>query len=270
MMKPNHEDLLIINKWLQAAGDLAIRGQSDLQILQKPDKTPVTDVEQQIETLLIGNIQRVFPGDQILTEENGLIGPESEYLWLIDPIDGTKPYLRGLPFWGISLGLFRECKPLAGFILFPHLNEFYVGGDEGAFWNGKELYLSNDQVLENEMVFLAVPSSYHRRNVISYPRIQAFGSTIFHLACLVRGLAIGVITRRVNIWDFAAFLPFFPHLGLSISYTSGKALNLPALTTGEKTEEELLAAPNRFMAPLRACIQKRSDRLRGSHERDSE
>jgi myo-inositol-1(or 4)-monophosphatase len=217
-------------------------------------------VEYRIEDFLIGKIQHAFPGHQILTEENGLSGPASDYLWTIDPIDGTKPYLRGLPFWGVSVGLLYECEPVAGFIIFPSMNEFYWGDEEEAFLNGRRLFLPADQKFQDELVFLAVASNYHRQYEICYPRLQAYGSTVFHLACLAKGLAIGVLTRPVNLWDFAGFWPILRNIGISIDYISGRAVDISVLMRGQKTAERLLAAPDRFMAHLHDCISPKPDK----------
>jgi myo-inositol-1(or 4)-monophosphatase len=259
-MKLMHDDYSLVKSWMQTASHLALKYHAELRMHMKPDHTPVTDVEYRIEEMLIEKIQRAYPGHQILTEENGLLGAMGEYLWIIDPIDGTKPYLRGLPFWGISVGLLHACKPLAGFIIFPAMDEFYWGGEGGAYLNGRRLSLSGDQEFEDELVFLAVASNHHRNYEICYPRLQAYGSTVFHLACLARGLAIGVLTRRINLWDFAGFLPIFRHLGISIDYVSGKALDLSALIQGQKTAEGLLAAPERYLPLLHDCISPKLPR----------
>lgn len=254
-----NNDIDNIKHWMETAGKLAIAHQSQPRIHLKPDCTPVTDVEQRVEEMLIKRIQRNYPGHQILTEENGLIGSKSEYLWTIDPIDGTKPYLRCVPVWGISLGLLHNEEPLAGFILFPALHDFYWSGIEGAFWNDRKLQLSPTQPFQDELVFLAVSSNCHRYYEICYPRLQAFGSTIFHLICLVRGLAIGVLIRRVNLWDFASILPMFRHLGIAMEYVSRRGCDLSNLVKGQKTAEELIATPARYLSQLHDCVVPKTD-----------
>jgi myo-inositol-1(or 4)-monophosphatase len=243
-----------IKNWMQTAGQLAITKQSAPRVQIKADRTLVTDVEHRIEELLIDKIQHSFPGHQILAEESGLIGPDHTYLWTIDPIDGTKPYLRGLPVWSISLALLDNGAPLAGFVFLPALNDFLYGGTEGVFWNDKKLQLSSNQMCKDELLFLAVSSNCRRYYDISYPRIQAYGSTIFHLVCLVRGLAVGALIRRVNLWDFASLLPIFISLGISIEYVSHRALDLAPLLKGQKTDEDLLAAPVGYLEQLHKCI----------------
>ncbi len=269
-MKPTRDDPWKILSWMRLAGRWALRDQPHPEVYQKPDRTPVTKVEQQMERMLIGRIRRSFPDDQILSEESGLQGPSSEYLWVIDPIDGTKPYLRGLPFWGISIGLLRGGEPLEGFIFFPAMKDFYWCGVGGACRNGRPLQLPPDQEYQDDFTFLAVASNHHVCYNIDYPRLQAYGSTVFHMACLVRGLAIGVLTRRLNLWDFAGFMPFFSHLKISLELASGAALDIPGLVRGQKTPEGLLAAPERFMARLHSGIMERQERRATSNERDTE
>jgi myo-inositol-1(or 4)-monophosphatase len=257
-------DMAFIRSWLVEAGQIALEGFVDAQVHFKADHTPATDVELRIEQYLTGQIHQHFPGHQILAEEGGLDGTGSEYHWAIDPIDGTKPYLRGLPLWGISLGLLEGQQPAAGFFYTPATGDMYWGSAAGAFWNDQPLNGSHALAMNDPLAFLAVTSQAHRKYDIQYPRVQAFGSTALHLAYVARGIAVGALTRRVYLWDLAGMLPVLQQAGVELAYLSGRPVQLEHLFGGSQAEEAFLAARPQNMEPLRRLISER----KGFEEQD--
>jgi myo-inositol-1(or 4)-monophosphatase len=252
-------DIIEIKSWMYEAGRIALQRQSSLKMRMKLDHTPVTDAEFQIENLFLEKIHARFPDHQILTEEQGITQQSSKYLWALDPVDGTKPYLRGLPSWGVSLGLLKESVPVAGFFYIPGLKELYWGGETGVFFNDIPIQPPTGTTLDDPLIFLAVPANVHLRYDIRFPRIQAYGSTAVHLSFLARGIAAGVLTRRVNLWDIAAFLPIFNKMGIMYEYLSGKQVELGELLNGQKTPEAILAARPEWLSELRRSIQLKAD-----------
>lgn len=248
-------DINEIQGWMRQAGQIALQRQSSLRMELKADHTPVTDAEFQIENFMLKNIHARFPAHQILTEEQGVSYEPGDFLWALDPIDGTKPYLRGLPTWGVSLGLLLKAKPVAGFFYVPALDEMFWGGAEGAFYNGRPL--TAHFFSEESLTFLAVPANAHLRYEIEFPRLQAYGSTALHLSFLARGIAAGVLTRRVNLWDIAGFLPTFDRLGIIYRYLSGRPVEIEPLLGGQKTPEPILAGYPQWIETLQAKIHPR-------------
>ena len=106
-----------------------------LAVDAKPDNSPVTRADKEAEELLREHIAREFPDDGIVGEEFGVQDGSSEYRWYLDPIDGTKSFVRGIPLFGTMVGL--ECKDeaVAGVIVFPALKELvFAGKGLGAWW----------------------------------------------------------------------------------------------------------------------------------------
>ncbi|MCC6147628.1 MAG: inositol monophosphatase family protein [Anaerolineaceae bacterium] len=254
-MQFSENDLTEIQGWLRQAGEIALRSQPTLHMTFKADHSPVTDAEFRIESLIVEKILEKFPSHQMLTEETGLVQQSSDDLWVLDPVDGTKSFLRGLPSWGISLGLLHRAAPVAGFFYIPVLQEMFWGSEEGVFMNGKPL--SPIVEYEESLTFLAVSANMHLRYQIEYPRIQAFGSTAVHLSFLARGIAAGVLTRRIHLWDIAGFLPIFDRLGIRYRYLSGAPVDISALLGGQKTPEPILAAPPERWEDLQKRIHPR-------------
>jgi histidinol-phosphatase len=110
----------------------------DLVITTKPDRTPVTDADQAVEKLIRSTIAAVRPNDAILGEEMGstseTVGPQPGRQWIIDPIDGTAGFLRGLPIWATLIALAIDGEPVVGVISAPALGQrWYAARGHGAF-----------------------------------------------------------------------------------------------------------------------------------------
>jgi histidinol-phosphatase len=110
----------------------------DLVITTKPDRTPVTDADQAVEKLIRSTIAAARPDDAILGEEMGLTsesaGPQPDRQWIIDPIDGTAGFLRGLPIWATLIALAIDGEPVVGVVSAPALGQrWYAARGHGAF-----------------------------------------------------------------------------------------------------------------------------------------
>ena len=246
-----------IKGWTIAAGKLALENQHDLDEQIKADDTPVTNVDTMVERFLVEAIHTAFPDHQVIGEEASRIGSKSDWLWALDPIDGTKSYMRKLPVWGVSLGLLYRGAPAAGVVYLPVTGDLYWGWQGGAFWNGSSLSEQPPFAYDSSLTFLAVHSMAHQDNEILYPRIQAFGSTAAHLAFLAAGKAAGVLARRVHIWDVAGALPILQQAGYAVQYLSGRPLVISDLFDGSSTREQLVATRPEWMERLRGDIRKR-------------
>src|SRR5256885_15870228 len=91
----------------------------DLHVEAKPDLTPVSDADTAVEKALRGTLARTRPRDGVLGEEYGVTGANSTRQWVIDPIDGTKNYIRGVPIWGTLIALMEGDTPVVGLVSAP-------------------------------------------------------------------------------------------------------------------------------------------------------
>lgn len=108
----------------------------------------LTEADIAIGSFIISAIQATYPEHNIIDEEAGAIDNNSEYTWVIDPIDGTSNFAVGSPMYGIMLGLLQDSEPVAGGIILPEFSQLYtaeVGG--GAFCNGERIYVTQEQSL---------------------------------------------------------------------------------------------------------------------------
>jgi myo-inositol-1(or 4)-monophosphatase len=255
---PQAVDVALIRDWLHEAGQIALAAYRQAQAVQlKQDGTPVTAVDHAVESWLLGRIRAHCPGHQVLTEESGAHGGSGEWLWVLDPLDGTRAFASGLPVWGIALGVLRQGEPLAGAFYLPALDEIYWGDRNGAFLNGQPLSSPSAASLDDPLAFLLVPSNSHLVYDIGLPRVRSLGSTAAHLIYVARGAAIGALTRRVKIWDLAGVLPILRHTGIELRYLSGAPVRIGDLLDGRPAPEPLLAAAPHLIEPLLAVIRPR-------------
>lgn len=116
----------------------------------KKDKSPVTIADLKCDDYLIKQIKSKYPSHNILSEENGVYENGSEFRWLIDPIDGTRNYMRGYPFWGTLLAIEYQGTVVLGIISLPAIDLFiHAAKRQGCFINNKRCKVSNIVKVEN-------------------------------------------------------------------------------------------------------------------------
>jgi len=132
---------------------------STLRIRKKAPVSLVTEVDIAADRRIISIILKNFPDHGILTEESRPRIGLAPYRWIIDPLDGTNNFARGIPLWGISLGLLYQGTPVFGYTAFPPLNQSYYGfypnhpdlrGPHGAFFNDKPIHPRSDEPEHNQ------------------------------------------------------------------------------------------------------------------------
>lgn len=196
--------------------------QSRIEVETKKDQSPVTAADRGTELLLRERVAGLFPDHAIIGEEYGRQGPESaSHRWIIDPIDGTKSFIRGVPFYGVMLGLEREGRPVLGAISFPALDEI-VGAAEGqgTTWNGRRVRASSCDSLDKALLlctdYAHFPGAGKQE---AFERLcgatalqRTWGDCYGH--CLVAtGRAELMLDATISVWDCAALLPILREAG---------------------------------------------------------
>lgn len=247
-----------IHQLLRKVGEKAIARRSTADVQFKPDRTPFTDVELDMEAEILPFLREEFPDYQILSEENGTSGPLKASAWALDPIDGTKIYLLGLPTWGISLGSIVDGQPGLGFFYMPVTGDMYWGGaGYGAFHNDQRLPAVMTQDLSDPLTFIAIPANGPRHFDIDYPNLRSLGSTAAHCCYVAQGAAVAALVRRVNLWDLAGVLPILAQTGVQVEFVSGGMFLPESYLTGAKIKEEILVARPAIMKQLRGLILRK-------------
>ncbi|NUW45065.1 histidinol-phosphatase [Nonomuraea rhodomycinica] len=135
-----NDDLRLAHVMADAADDLTMRRFKavDLKVETKPDLTPVSDADRAVEEAIRGTLRRARPRDAVVGEEFGQTGWGARS-WIIDPIDGTKNYVRGVPVWATLIALMEYGKVVVGLVSAPALGRRWWAATEGGAWTGKSL-----------------------------------------------------------------------------------------------------------------------------------
>ena len=212
--------LLNIKKWVKEAGEEQIkRFREPFKINEKSaDIDLVTDVDYWTEDFLIEKIRKTYPNHAILTEESGEHSVKnSEYEWIIDPIDGTTNFAHGFPLFCISVAVKYHNETVIGVVYIPKMNELYeaVKGN-GAFLNGEKLHISTVDTLPKAVVATGFP--YDRavdseNNVENFTNvvtkvggIRRTGSAAIDLCQVAAGRFDAYWELKLKPWDIAAGL----------------------------------------------------------------
>ena len=187
-------------------------GMMHYSIIKESIHSIVTKVDLITEELITNLIKQNYSNHNILSEELGFIQNNSEYTWIIDPIDGSSYYSRGIESFSISIALFRNFKPFIGVVYCPILNElFYAEIGKGAFLNNKLIQCSETIQLSE-----SIGSFGHRylrleqyepisKDIIKSIRsIRGGGSSAMELSYLACGRIDLLIVVNQSIWDYAA------------------------------------------------------------------
>jgi histidinol-phosphatase len=195
----------------------------------KADESPVTIADRQAEHLLRDVIRKYFPNDGLLGEEHGEEAGSSGYRWIIDPIDGTRSFVRGVPIWGTLIGLEYQGELIAGVARVPPLGVTYraLRGD-GAFRDNRRLHVSNIDQLAQAQLFYSGINWFHESGCIgsflefagATQRQRGFGD-FYGFVLVAQGSGEFMIDHGVHAWDIAALKPIVEEAGGSFSNWDG-------------------------------------------------
>jgi myo-inositol-1(or 4)-monophosphatase len=196
----------------QQVGDRLLQDVGSAQAAEKADGSLVTQCDRWADEELRTAIRRVFPAHGVLSEEVEHIFPDTEWCWIIDPIDGTTNFARGLPLWGISLGLLYRGTPVFGYVHLPPLRQSFHGywqGNSGldlptgAFLNHQPIHASFDDPSPNHFFNVCARSTHVLKSPMPC-KVRMLGVATFNLLTVAAGWALGGVEATPKIWDIAA------------------------------------------------------------------
>jgi myo-inositol-1(or 4)-monophosphatase len=196
--------------------------QTGLRPDMKADDTPVTAADRAAEQLIRQMIEDRFPDHAILGEEYGDSGATAaSHRWIIDPIDGTRAFARGVPMYAVLIGLEIEGRAEVGAACFPALGEIIVAAKgEGCWWNGRRAQVSAAATLKEGLLVHADAASFARLGRgDAWARLQAAAgfragwSDAYGYLLVATGRAELMLDPIMNVWDCAPFLPILQEAG---------------------------------------------------------
>lgn len=206
----------------QIGGDNTLKYfHQDVKVERKLDASPVTIADRETESLMRKEIEKRFPGHGILGEEHGQINPGSEVQWILDPIDGTKSFIHGVPFYTTLVGILYKNEPISGVVFAPALDELCEAArSKGVRFNGEPCAVRSCKSLQ-EATFLTTDVTTARevdleralQKLLAKTRMhRTWGDAYGHMM-VATGRADIMFDPILNIWDVAPLLTIMQEAG---------------------------------------------------------
>jgi myo-inositol-1(or 4)-monophosphatase len=198
----------------------------------KPDASPVTAADRASEQFIRGEIEKTYPGHAIVGEEYGeTAGNGNPFRWIVDPIDGTKSFMKSVPLYSVLIALEIEGVSRVGVVCFPALDEtLYAADGLGAWWNGRRVHVSKVSNLKQAVFCYTSWSGFHTKKRLKlFERLHKecfFGrgwSDAYGYLMVATGRAEMFFDPGIKIWDVAPFPSIFREAGGYFGSWGGKA-----------------------------------------------
>ncbi len=204
----------------------------DIKVELKADETPVTRADTEAEKSIRETIKQAFPDHGFLGEEYGTEEGSSPYMWIIDPIDATKNYIRKIPIFGTQIALMKGDELILGVSNAPLLHELlYAEKGKGAFLNDKPIKVSNVENTTDAMICHGGLKWFSEKGLLpgicelinATSRSRGFGDFyMYHL--VASGRADAVIEAAISVWDIAAITVIVREAGGKVTDIQGQAI----------------------------------------------
>jgi len=216
----------------------------------------VTAADVASEKIILSAIKKNFPDHKILSEEAGDNKKKSDFLWVVDPLDGTHNFSMHNPMWAVSVALFYQDEPVLGFIFAPMLKEFFLAEIGGAYLNGKKIKVSDinhDNAINTFCHSSSLSDIKKAIKYYSYQKLNNFdvrqlGSASLELAYVAAGRVESIFVPGARSWDVAAGVLLVREAGGVVSDFKNKEWNLKS--------KDMLATNGTMHAPILKVINK--------------
>jgi inositol-phosphate phosphatase/L-galactose 1-phosphate phosphatase/histidinol-phosphatase len=250
------EFLALAHELADAAGKIALRYfRHKITVDHKPDLTPVTIADREAEAAMRDLIAARCPSHGIIGEEHGRVREAAEFVWVLDPIDGTKNFISGIPLFGILIGLAQAGRPVLGVIEQPVLRERWIGATGAASTlNGAAVRTRACAALSEATLFSTSPDMFAGADADRFARLKSqvrlarYGADCYAYAQLASGFIDLVVERDLKPYDFCALVPVIAGAGGAIVDWAGQPLTLAS------DGRVIASGDGRLVAPARAAL----------------
>lgn len=246
------------------AGKFLLENQEKVKITEYKNRQDIcTNVDLAVEKVAIKTIEKKYPTHNILSEEKGLIDKNGEYTWVIDPLDGTKEYIRKMYTFNTTLSLWKGEKILLGIVYRPIEDELFSAiKGRGAYCNNKKLNVSSQEVLANSFVFSYLPNYKLRykdfKNTWTFLgkilrksfRLRGASDVVTTLSWVAAGRIEAFLTQEQKLWDVAAGILMVEEAGGKATDTKGRPIKIKngkvesIIASNGKIHEQILKVIN--------------------------
>lgn len=237
--------LSFIKNLAARAGEVLLKSKINILKVKLNDKSDIlTDLDLKVEDLIVKAIKTQFPDHNIIGEERKYVQKNSDYTWVIDPIDGTKYIITDSFLYSVSIGLWYKARPYLGVIYWPAMKQCqWAQADKGAFADGKRLKVSGVNNVSKAIIALGITGQHHlksaqrelyNKRLVSiagnFFRFRSFGCGTFALSLLAHGSldAYFDLSGKEPIADLGAGIIIAQEAGAKITNLGGKFPGLNA------------------------------------------
>lgn len=205
---------------------------SGVAVEDKPDDSPVTIADRETEQAIRREIEARYPEHGILGEEFGRSNTQAEFTWIVDPIDGTRSFITGVPLFGMLIGVMQGEEAVAGAIRMPALGECYAGCRGGAAtMNGTEIRcrkrpVGDSYVFINEANLMVEPDLERLKRLMAAGHDHRFFNDCYAFALLAAGRIDAVVDTGLQPYDYLPVLPVVEAAGGIMTDWQGAPLGL--------------------------------------------
>lgn len=199
----------------------------------KPDRSLVTALDHAIEAHLRARIEHAYPDHGIYGEEGGVVRLDAEYVWVLDPIDGTAPFLAGVPVFGTLIALLHRGEPVIGVMDFPSTADRWVGAvGQPTRHRGQPCHTRPCEAMGDAMLSTSNPDFYAADELPAFQALRArtrwriYGGCCLAYGLLASGRTDVAIDAKLALYDYAPFVPVIQGAGGVITDWHGRALSL--------------------------------------------
>lgn len=195
---------------------------------------PVTIADRGAEQAMRALITAEYPEHGIIGEEFGPIQTDAEYVWVLDPIDGTRSFITGVPLWGTLIGLTRNGRPHTGMMAQPYIGERFIGDGSRAWYKGpkgdRDLKTRACAQISDAVVFTTTPALFNKDERACYDsieeraRLARYGTDCYGYCMVAAGQADLVIEAGLQSYDIVALAPIVEGAGGAVTTWTGGSI----------------------------------------------
>ena len=242
-------DVAIDAAYLGGKRTLAYFNNADTLVETKSDQTPVTQADREAEQVIRDRIARSFPTHSVLGEETGSTDGDPDYTWIIDPLDGTKSFIHGVPLYGTLIGVEVKGQPSVGVVYLPALDEMlYAATGLGCRWNGRVARVSNvdrieDATISCTSISRAIARSDAFERLTRNAKLVRGWSDCYGYVLVATGRIDVMLDPAMNVWDCAPLLPILEEAGGHFTDWTGAAMirGADAVATNAALHQQVIA-----------------------------
>lgn len=214
----------------------------------------VTEIDKKSESVIIDYVKKNFNNHSILAEESGQLKTDSEYVWVIDPLDGTTNFAHGLPIFSVSIGVQKNGETICGVVYDVMRNAMYSAEkNSGSFLNGKKIKVNNNSDLSRSVLVTGFPYDVAENPLNAVEKFSAFlkktrairrlGSAAIDFCYVAQGVFEGFWEVSLNPWDICAGKLIVEEAGGIVTDFSNSEINIDSkqiLATNKLVHQEML------------------------------